>query len=397
MSRWPVCPARAPAPALTSRTSAGGRPVTVARVARVIGKLERGGAQLSALRLSAALRSHGFVTHLYAGEATAEGLELAAAFGVPVDTFGGHGHLQWVPSTAFVEWLRPRVAGADLVHAHMFGGWWAAAAAMPAGMPLIASEHNAMTWPHGDHLAQARAAAGRVSAFFSHGPAARTFADSLGVPADRIHEGRSIIERDDAPAVRGLPHPRVTFAGRLHPEKGPDVLLEALGMLPDPPMTLLLGDGPLRASLEARSIALGLGDRVVLPGWVRSPGSYVAGASVHVVPSREEAWSQSAVLALGLQVPVVGTDVEGLPTTLGQGRGVIVAPEDPAELARAIDELLHGRGVPDPVAGREYAERFTAERIAPYYADTYRRLIRPRPGGAEPHRHRRRVLERPTA
>jgi glycosyltransferase involved in cell wall biosynthesis len=107
---------------------------------------------------------------------------------------------------------------------------------------------------------------------------------------------------------------------------------------------------------------------------VRSPGSSIAGATVHVVPSREEAWSQSAVLALGLGVPVIGSAVEGLPLTLGQGRGVLVPSEDPEELARAIDELLHGRGVPDPAAGRVYAERFTPERIAPYYADTYRRL-----------------------
>jgi glycosyltransferase involved in cell wall biosynthesis len=347
------------------------RPLTVARV---IGVLERGGAQLSALRLSAALRSFGFVTRLYAGDATAEGIALAATFDVPVETFARDAHLQWVPSTDFAEWLRPRLAGADLVHAHMFGAWWAAAAAMADAVPLVASEHNAVTWPYGDHVTQARAAAPRIAAFFTHGPAARSFAASLGVPAGRLFEGRSIVEGVDARPLPGLPSPRVTFAGRLHPEKGPDVLLEALAMLPDPPATLLLGDGPLRASLTSRSIALGLADRVLLPGWVRSPGSYVAGATVHVVPSREEAWSQSAVLALGLGVPVVGTAVEGLPATLAEGRGVLVPSEDPEELAHAIDELLHGRGVPDPVSGREYAERFTPERVAPYYADTYRRL-----------------------
>jgi glycosyltransferase involved in cell wall biosynthesis len=351
--------------------STGRQPLTIARV---IGVLERGGAQLSALRLSAALRSEGFVTRLYAGDATDEGIALAAAFGVPVEAFARNAHLQWVPSTDFAEWLRSRLAAADLVHAHMFGAWWAAAAAVPDGVPLVASEHNAVTWPHGDHVAQARAAAGRLAAFFTHGPAARAFAVSLGVPAGRLLEGRSIIEGFDARALPGLPCPRVTFAGRLHPEKGPDVLLEALAMLPDPPATLLLGDGPLRESLTARSRALGLADRIHLPGWVRSPGSYIAGASVHVVPSREEAWSQSAVLALGLGVPVVGSAVEGLPVTLGQGRGVLVPSEDPEMLARAIDELLRGRGVPDPGPGHIYAERFTPERIAPYYADTYRRL-----------------------
>jgi glycosyltransferase involved in cell wall biosynthesis len=278
-------------------------------VVRVIGVLERGGAQLSALRLSVALRSHGIVTRLYAGDATAEGLALAAAFDVPAEAFAQQAHLQWVPSTDFAEWLRARLADAELVHAHMFGAWWAAAVAAPDGLPLVASEHNAVTWPYGDFVTEARAAVPRVAVFFTHGPAARTFADSLGVPAERLLEGRSIVEGFDARPPPGLPSPRVTFAGRLHPAKGPDVLLEALAMLPDPPATLLLGDGPLRESLTARSIALGLADRVLLPGWVRSPGSYIAGASVHVVPSREEAWSQSAVLGLGLGVPVVGTAV----------------------------------------------------------------------------------------
>jgi len=63
---------------------------------------------------------------------------------------------------------------------------------------------------------------------------------------------------------------------------------------------------------------------------------------VHVVPSREESWSQSAVLALGRGVPVVGTAVDGLARTLGQGRGVLVAPEDSRALAEALSRVLGG-------------------------------------------------------
>ena len=52
----------------------------------------------------------------------------------------------------------------------------------------------------------------------------------------------------------------------------------------------------------------------------------MAGPSVHVVPPRQEAWSQSAVMALGLGVPVAGTAVDGLAATPRHGRGVLVAP-----------------------------------------------------------------------
>ena len=111
-----------------------------------------------------------------------------------------------------------------------------------------------------------------------------------------------------------------------------------------------------------------------LPGWSFEPARYVAGASVHVVPSREESWSQSAVLALGLGVPVVGTTVDGLARTLGEGRGVLVPPDDPRALARALTRVLAGER-PDPVPGRAYARQFTPSAAAAMYAGAYRQLL----------------------
>jgi glycosyltransferase involved in cell wall biosynthesis len=95
---------------------------------------------------------------------------------------------------------------------------------------------------------------------------------------------------------------------------------------------------------------------------------------VHVVPSREEAWSQSAVLALGLGVPVVGTAVDGLARTLGGGRGVLVPPEAPAALAAALSRVLGGER-PDPGPGQAYARQFTPSAAAAVYASAYRQLL----------------------
>jgi glycosyltransferase involved in cell wall biosynthesis len=73
---------------------------------------------------------------------------------------------------------------------------------------------------------------------------------------------------------------------------------------------------------------------------------------VNVVPSREEPWSQSALLALGLGVAVVGTAVDDLAHTLGGGRGVLVPPEDPRALAGALSRVLAGeRPRPRPRPG----------------------------------------------
>jgi glycosyltransferase involved in cell wall biosynthesis len=92
------------------------------------------------------------------------------------------------------------------------------------------------------------------------------------------------------------------------------------------------------------------------------------------VPSRQEAWSQSAVVALGLGVPVVGTAVDDLAATLGHGRGVLVAPDDPHALAGAISRVLAGQH-PGPGHCRAYARQFTPEAVAAVYADAYRELL----------------------
>jgi hypothetical protein len=348
------------------------------RLVRVLGVLEPGGAQLSALRLSAALRRLGVVTTLLAGDATPAGVALAARYGFSADAFRvselvNPRSLQWTPEPVFAGWLGPRLAPADLVHAHMVGAWWAAAQTVPPQVPLVASEHNQMSWPGGDHTAQAQAAARRVDLLFTHGPAVSAWAAGLGL-GGRLREGRSPVEGMSARPWPGLAWPRITFTGRFRADKAPDVLVEALALLGVPPPAYLVGDGPMRGALVQLVRARGLQAVVRLPGWSYRPARYVAGASVHVVPSREESWSQSAVVALGLGVPVVGTAVDGLPRTLGDGRGVLVPPDDPAALAAALSPVLAGER-PDPGPGRAYARQFTPRAAAAAYLEAYQHLL----------------------
>ena len=348
------------------------------RVVRVLGVLEPGGAQLSALLLSAALRRHGVATTLLAGDATPSGVALAARYGFAADAFRmselvNPDSLQWTPERAFAGWLRPRLLPADLVHAHMVGAWWAAARAVPPQVPLVASEHNQMSWPGGDRTAQARAAARRVDLFFAHGPAVSAWAAGLGL-GGRLREGRSSVEGLSARPWPGLASPRLTFTGRFRADKAPDVLVEALALLDVPPPAYLVGDGPARQALIRLIRARGLQRVVRFPGWSYQPSRYVSGAAVHVVPSREESWSQSAVVALGLGVPVVGTAVDGLARTLGDGRGVLVTPDDPHALAAALSRVLAGQR-PDPGPGRAYARQFTPSAAAAVYAGAYRHLL----------------------
>ena len=300
--------------------------LVVVLVARVIAKLEPGGAQLSVLRVMRELRGRGVASVLFCGWATPAGVDLARGCGAELEVWGKGGNLQWVPDPRFAAWLGVRLAGADLVHAHMFGAWWAAARVVAAGVPLVASEHNQYLWPDRPYSAELREALGRVDVFFAHGPSARATVIAHGLPVDRLREGISPVLGARAGVAPGLPSPRIVFAGRLDRDKGPDVLVEALGLLRAAPPALILGDGCLRGLLQRRVAELGLAQRVTFTGWVPDPGPYIAGATVLAIPSRDEAFSQTAIIGLAHGVPVIGTRVDGFPATLVAQPGRALRP-----------------------------------------------------------------------
>jgi glycosyltransferase involved in cell wall biosynthesis len=352
------------------------------QVVRVLGKLEPGGAQLSLLRVSRELeRRHGVRTTLVVGDASHDGLRLAQRYDVPTIAFrtGSAVHprrnLQWEQSTRFAAWLTDKLGGADLVHAHMVGAWWAVAQVIDPVTPLIGTEHNEVNWTT-RRIRSLQPAARRIDRFYAMGPAACQFAVNAGVRTEVIRPARSPVAGLSAAPRHGLRTPRLTFAGRFCQDKGPDVLVEAISLLDRTDVSAyLLGAGPLHASLAYRIHQLGLSARVFLPGWVDKPWTYIAGSAVHVVPSREEAWSQSAVLGLGLGVPVVGTHVDGLAHTLSHSRGVTVAPDDPLALSEAISGALTGRSPIDRAAGIRYARRFTTTRVAEFYLAEYQAMM----------------------
>jgi glycosyltransferase involved in cell wall biosynthesis len=349
-------------------------------VTRVIAKLDLGGAQLSMLRIMRELQPRGISSRLLAGCATAAGIALARRFGFDCDTWHRETDPQWMTEDRFAGWLAPRLGDADVVHAHMFGAWWAAAQSLPEHLPLVASEHNRYSWPGPAPTEAMASALRRVDLFFAHGREARRELLARGLPASRLRHGASPIDGLDARPLPGLRSPRIVFAGRLHPEKGPDLLLEALGLLRARrprggiPATLVLGDGPLLPQLRQRVHGLGLERVVSFKGWVPDPERYIAGAALLVAPSREEAVGQSAILGLAHGVPVIGAAGNGLSLTLGAGRGILVPREDPSALAAAIERVLRGHA-PRRRSSRALIERHLPKRAAGVYERAYRGLF----------------------
>jgi glycosyltransferase involved in cell wall biosynthesis len=166
-------------------------------------------------------------------------------------------------------------------------------------------------------------------------------------------------ERSPGTAQRPL---RIGFVKWLEPKYGAQDLVEALGLLADLPFeAALVGDGPLRASLEARVGELGLAERVHFLG--RRPHSEIPdllrGFDILVMPSREEAWGVAAAEASSTAIPVVATRVGGIPEVVADGEtGLLVPPSDPAALAAAIRRLGGDRRLRHRMglAGRERVE-----------------------------------------
>jgi glycosyltransferase involved in cell wall biosynthesis len=140
---------------------------------------------------------------------------------------------------------------------------------------------------------------------------------------------------------------------------------------------VVIGDGPERAALAALAVELGLADRVRFAGWQGEPRDLLAAVDALVQPSRFEGMPLAIVEAMLAGLAVVASDVGSVAELIGGGAGVLVPPDDPAALARALADVR------DPAYRRRLGaqaracalERYTVERMAGRYADLYAEVV----------------------
>ena len=222
------------------------------------------------------------------------------------------------------------------------------------------------------------------------GPFARQM-QADGVAPDRIEILHNSVEIPEAVApaeVQALrtrlgigPEERVILSiGRFSKEKAHIDLLHAFALLPfrNGLRLVLVGDGPERENLNRQAAALGISSAVVFAGQVADVNPFYALASLFVLPSHSEGSPNVLLEALAAGVPIVATEVGGVPEVItDETTGLLVPPSAPDALAHAIDRALAEPAALErwTAAGRARIEKeFTPEAYRRRLFEIYRRV-----------------------
>jgi glycosyltransferase involved in cell wall biosynthesis len=316
------------------------------RVLAITGNAIVGGMESAVLRLAQRLPAHGIrLTALCPFEST-----FTAALrdcGVPVHVAPIGERLRWHAIQFAVGLVREH--DVDVVHAHMPAAHAVGAlAGKITHTPVLATIH-AM------HLSMQDLEAHRLTR--THlcvvSEAARVHAQSVGVAPSRLTlirngvDSKRFVPRDSGAAADAAAPPLVGYVGRLSHEKHPALFLRAAVLvharLPHARF-IVIGDGPLRAELEALAARLCISHVVTFAGECADMPARYAGIDLMLLTSWHEGTPLAVLEAMSCALPVVATEVGGVPELVVSGTtGWLVAAGDEAAMAERTLALLHDR------------------------------------------------------
>jgi glycosyltransferase involved in cell wall biosynthesis len=182
------------------------------------------------------------------------------------------------------------------------------------------------------------------------------------------HRALTTLRPDDRRPRSGA----VVYGGRLEPEKGVEILLRAMALLPDELELIVAGDGAERLRLER--LAGELGRRVRFLGALQPAELFelMRRCDVAAFPGLRDGLPSFVVEALGTGLPIVATDVGGIARALEHGGGLVVPPGNASALAEGILRLVRG-DLPQHRrrARRAFERRFTPAHVVDQYLECY--------------------------
>lgn len=288
--------------------------------------------------------------------------------------------------TAFARWCR-RKRIAVLQTCDLYTNIFGLPGAALAGVPIrIGSRRELNPDKSPAQIWLQRQAYRCATKIVANSPAARQMLEREGVAPGSIAvipNGVDLASFADG----GPPRPVRTMitVANLRPEKNHETLLAALARLvgQHPELRVrIVGDGPRRAELEAVTRTLKLQDHVEFLGHRDDVPALLQQADVFVLPSRSEAFPNSAIEAMAAGLPVVASAVGGLLDLIEDGRtGVLIPPGDPEQLAAALRRLMANPALAATIgqtARAEVQRRYSFDRMVTAFERLYVDTLRTR-------------------
>jgi starch synthase len=291
---------------------------------------------------------------------------------------------RWLPRTALVPLYGSKIPELienrdyDIVHIHnllpAFAAESVARACRKRGIPYVISSHGFNEQSRYASLNGFRGAKRALAAWAVEQPFRRVVRGAAGIFALSDREGELLSElgvseekvsivsngvdefyleepaADELEAVRAKfalgPHPVLLFMGSLHGYKGLDVFLKSLSAIRQPVQAVVAGqfraDREREELLRRSSLSQSIIQSIVFTNAVSNNElrALYHSADLFVYPTRGDTLPLVVLEAMACGLPIVSTTVGGIPYMVGREEGILVSPDDPDAVARAVNELL---------------------------------------------------------
>jgi len=373
---------------------------TPLRIDLVITEMFVGGAERCLTELAIGLQNRGDSVRVASIGTLPTGKQAALVqrlrdHGIPVESAGCDSPFR---ACAAYRWLRswfrqgrPDVVQTMLFHANVLGTF----AARSAGVPVCIGGLR-VAEKHGSRLLIEKHAIRRMNAVVCVSRSVERFAHAVfGQSIPPTHVIGNAIDVDAVDRISAIDWTSLgwpgdaqvlLFVGRLHRQKGLDVLVEAIEPLLIGPADnqamrcLMVGDGPQREELNRIAKRFGP-TRFQLAGWRPDSLSLIKGCRLLVLPSRYEGMPNTILEAMAAGKPVAATAVEGVAELLGDAaESQTCPPEDPAALRELIRRLWQDAPAAQQLGWmnrQRAADEHPIGRLASRYRELYTRLSTP--------------------
>ncbi len=264
-----------------------------------------------------------------------------------------------------------RKHGIDLIHSHGYRSDITALLASGGRTPVVAMMHGftASSFKVKIYETLERIILKRVAMIIPVSAQMKKLALGMGIPDEKVRLLPNVVDNITLDKIKPSAvfdemalSPdvfKMAFVGRISPEKGLDLLLDACSALKKEGVNFFLmiaGDGPLKSDMEERTRDLGLADNVRFLGFRSDAPAITSAADVFLLPSLTEGIPLVVLESMAVGTPVIASMVGGVPDLIkNRETGYLFSPGNIEELAECIRNVYKNRS-----QARQMSERAKA-------------------------------------